>query len=154
MHNQKTIRMHPCLGNLGPHNLKIHIGHKVGNFFMENVLNILNSNNRILLFQPQYYPPQPNQAHQFQNQNKKLSLPFPQKSNQLHTQLISNPNNKNQQAVYNVEGQIFQACMITPLGINDVQLISSLVFQKKSPKISIKKYKEGEVHEKDINFNQ
>ena len=44
--------------------------------------------------------------------------------------------------------------MITPLGLNDVQLRSARVFQKKSPKIVIQKSKEDEVHEKDANLDQ
>lgn len=44
--------------------------------------------------------------------------------------------------------------MITPLGLNDVQLRSGRVLQKKSQKISIQKSKEDKVHENDENIDQ
>ena len=72
----------------------------------------------------------------------------------MYDQQLPNPNNKNQQDVYNVEGQNFQACMITPLGINDVQLISGRVFQNKSPTIIIQESKEDEIQEKDESIDQ
>lgn len=105
-------------------------------------------------FPPKYYPPQPTQPSQFQKPNQQISLSFPQKSNQLPAQPLPSPNNKSQQVIYNVEGKNFQACMITPLGLNDVQLRSGRVLQKKSPTNAIKKSKEDEVHEKDANLDQ
>lgn len=111
------------------------------------------------MFPPQYYPPQPNQTPQFQAQprNQQLllpSAPFPKESNQLPPQPLLNPNNKNQQVVYSMEGQNFQACMIALLGLNDVQIRSGRFFQNKSPKIVIKKSKEDEVLEKYIILDQ
>ena len=44
--------------------------------------------------------------------------------------------------------------MITPLGLNDVQLRSSRVLPKNSPTTSIQKSKGDEVHEKDLNIDQ
>eukprot|EP00253_Pinus_taeda_P030537 PITA_30537 len=89
------------------------------------------------------YPPsfQNQQAPQLPNQNPQLSLPFhqqqpsqqnsnsklllQQKSNQLPSQPLPNPNNKNPQIAFMMEGLQFQfpAYMIVPL--NDVQLKSA-----------------------------
>jgi len=44
--------------------------------------------------------------------------------------------------------------MITPLGLNDVQLRSSRVLQKNSPTTAIKKSKEDEFHEKYVDLDQ
>lgn len=84
---------------------------------------------------PQFLPPsnqipQANQSPQVlvHNQNRQLSLPFPQKSNQLPAQPLLNPNNKiPQQPVYNMEGQNPQTYVITPLDVNNVQLRSGRV---------------------------
>lgn len=104
-------------------------------------------------FPLQYYP-QPSQPYQFQNPNQQISIPFPQKPNQLPAQSLPNPNNKNKKAIYNVEGKKFQASMITPLGLNDVQLRSGRVLQNNSPTTAIKKSKEDEFHEKYVNLDQ
>eukprot|EP00253_Pinus_taeda_P007596 PITA_07596 len=102
------------------------------------------------------YPPsfQNQQVPQFPNQNPQLSLPFPQqqqssqknsnsqlllqqKSNQLPSQPFPNPNNKNPQNDFMMEGlqTQFPTYMIAPL--NDVQLRSSRVLDK--PSIDVQK---------------
>eukprot|EP00253_Pinus_taeda_P005906 PITA_05906 len=102
------------------------------------------------------YPPsfQNQQVPQFPNQNPQLSLPFPQqqqspqqnsnselllqqKSNQLPSQPFPNPNNKNPQNDFMMEGLQFQfpAYMIAPL--NDVQLRSGRFLDK--PSIDVQK---------------
>jgi len=79
------------------------------------------------------------------------STPFPQKSNQLPPQPPPNPNNKApQQLVYNVKGQNFQVCMITPLGLNDVKLRSGRVFLNKSPPVVIQSFKEDKIPKRGI----
>ena len=65
-----------------------------------------------------------------QNPNSQLLLPFQQKTNQLPSQPLPNPNNKNPQNAYMVEGQQFPTYMIVPL--NDVQLRSGRVLDKPS----------------------
>lgn len=50
MHNHIIIGLDPFHGNLGPHNLKIHLGLKVSKILMENILNFLCSSNHILVF--------------------------------------------------------------------------------------------------------
>ena len=57
-------------------------------------------------------------------------LPYQQKTNQLPAQPLPNPNNKNPQNTYMVEGQQFPTYMIVPL--NDVQLRSRRVLEKPS----------------------
>ena len=84
---------------------------------------------------PNYPPqqiPQQNQQPQLKNQNPQLSLPFPQIPNQLPAQPLPNPNNKNPQNTYMIEGQQFPTYMITPLDLNDVQLRSGRILEKKS----------------------
>jgi len=44
--------------------------------------------------------------------------------------------------------------MITPLGLNDVQLRFGRVLQKKSPTTAIQKSKGDEVHDKDVNLDE
>jgi hypothetical protein len=93
-------------------------------------------------FQNQQAPQLPNQGQQLslpfpqqqqppqQNQNSQLLLPFQQKSNQLPSQPLPNPNNKNPQNAYMMEGQQFPTYMIVPL--NDVQLRSGRILEKPS----------------------
>eukprot|EP00253_Pinus_taeda_P004646 PITA_04646 len=57
-------------------------------------------------------------------------LPFQKKTNQLPAQPLPNPNNKNPQNTYMIEGQQFPTYMIVPL--NDVQLRSGIVLEKPS----------------------
>eukprot|EP00253_Pinus_taeda_P031731 PITA_31731 len=93
-------------------------------------------------FQNQQAPQLPNQNPQLslpfpqqqqpsqQNPNSQLLLPFQQKPNQLPSQPLPNPNNKNPQNAYTIEGQQFPTYMIVPL--NDVQLRSGRVLDKPS----------------------
>eukprot|EP00253_Pinus_taeda_P003396 PITA_03396 len=71
--------------------------------------------------------PWPQQQNPFQSW---LLLPFQQKPNQLPSQSLPNPNNKNPQNAYIIEGQQFPTYMIVPL--NDVQLRSGRVLDKPS----------------------
>jgi len=64
-------------------------------------------------------------------------LPFKQKPNQVPTQPLPNPNNKNPQNAYMVEGQKFPTYMITPLDLNDFQLRSGRILEKDKPSIVI-----------------
>lgn len=88
-------------------------------------------------FQNQQAPQLPNQnpqlslpfpQHQLPQQNSQLLLPFQQKTNQLPAQPLPNPNNKNPQNAYMVDGQQFPTYIIVPL--NDVQLRSGRVLEK------------------------
>lgn len=66
------------------------------------------------IFPPQYFPQHVQPTHP-QNPNLQLSLPFPQRPNQLPAQSLPNPNNnRNSQPLYNMEGQNLQTYMITP----------------------------------------
>jgi len=79
---------------------------------------------------PQLSLPFPQQQPPQQNPNPQLMLPFQQKTNQLPSQPLPNPNNKNPQNTYMIEGQQFPTYMIVPL--NDVQLRSGRVLEKPS----------------------
>eukprot|EP00253_Pinus_taeda_P023586 PITA_23586 len=107
------------------------------------------------------YPPsfQNQQAPQLPNQNPQLSLPFPQqqqpsqhnpnshlllpfqqKPNQLPSQPLPSPNNKNPQNAYIIEGQQFPTYMIVPL--NDVQPRSGSEASLQNPSTQKEKEKE------------
>lgn len=131
MHNYKLFRTHAYHVKLSHLNHKNHLGHMDGKVLTAKIQCILNLSYNILN-QPQYFfPPQTPQhtQRQFQPQittNQPLPLPstsFPQKSNQLPTQPLPSSNNTvPQQPIYNVKVQNFQAYMISPLDLNDVQL--------------------------------
>eukprot|EP00253_Pinus_taeda_P003708 PITA_03708 len=79
---------------------------------------------------PQLSLPFPQQQPPQQIPNPQLMLPFQQKTNQLPSQPLPNPNNKNPQNTYMIEGQQFPTYMIVPL--NDVQLRSGRVLERPS----------------------
>ena len=96
---------------------------------------------------PQLSLPFPQQQPSQQNTNPQLMLPYQQKTNQLPAQPLPNPNNKNPQNTYMVEGQQFPTYMIVPL--NDVQLRSGRVLEK--PSIDIQ---EQDTSEEDFSSSQ
>eukprot|EP00253_Pinus_taeda_P006459 PITA_06459 len=79
---------------------------------------------------PQLSLPFPQQQPSQQKPNSQLLLPFQQKTNQLPSQPLPNPNNKNPQNAYMVKGKKFPTYMIVPL--NNVQLRSGRVLDKPS----------------------
>ena len=76
--------------------------------------------------------------------NPQLSLLFPQRPNQLPAQPLPNPNNKNPQNAYIVEGKQFPTYMITPLDLKDVQLRYGRILEKKKPFVVIKEQDNSE----------
>eukprot|EP00253_Pinus_taeda_P007789 PITA_07789 len=88
---------------------------------------------------PQLSLPFPQQQSSQQNQNPQLLLPFQQKPNQLPAQPLPNPNNKNPQNAYMLEGQQFPTYMIVPLNLNDVQLRSGRILEREKTSIDVQK---------------
>ena len=68
-------------------------------------------------------------------------------------QPLPNPNNKNSQQVYNIQGKNFQTYIITPLDLN-VQPRSGRVLEKNSSSIVIKEYEKDDLSEKDTSLHQ
>ena len=96
---------------------------------------------------PQLSLPFPQQQPSQQNTNPQLMLPYQQKTNQLPAQPLPNPNNKNPQNTYMVEGKQFPTYMIVP--VNDVQLRSGRVFEK--PSIDIQEQDTAEEDSLQVN---